>query len=125
MPRKTKAEKNAETVYNLQNSIKGMYNAMMNFHRSHERLREDKNRMMENPDYIKLPVWAKMQLHGYDSAMRERFYDWLEDKWELDGKLYVRGPERDEAFSGRWNEVIYRGKYYPGTDIHYGEKNEP
>lgn len=119
MSRKTKSERNAEDVAYFENVIKGTYNSAMNSRWSSDQLGENRLRHQESPNYLRLPMWAKMQLHGYDNAMWERFYDWLEDRWRLDGKLYVRGPERDKAFEGRWPEVEYVGKFYPGTDIQF------
>ena len=73
--------------------------------------------VMDTDLFRGIPRWAVSEIEGYRDGclfMFERQY--LEPRWELDGKLYVNGPEKEEAFRNNWNRVKYAGMWYRGSD---------
>lgn len=120
MARETTLEKSLRLVRRYMEQIRGIYRrAKLDKYTLDQLIDHYHEEVLDTEDYKGLPRWAKSELEGYRHAIQEDFWDWLEDRWELDGKQYTKGACRDAAFAGRWHEVKYIGKWYPGTDKLY------
>lgn len=117
-PRTFRLEKAMRTTDSFKDSIRAWYKQCLAGHWTWAKILEHRSEWLLSAEaYQRLPERFKYELSGYWDA----FFDprwgrlWTEDtdgRWELDGKLYQRGPEREAAFTGRWPEVIYKGVFY-------------
>lgn len=114
---KTKLNKSIADLGMLQNRIRELHSECRHFGYSFEEyLDKIQKRITGTSEYQKLPRWAQSEIQGYRSGQYDAFERYvLEGRWELDGKQYTNGPEKEEAFKGRWHEVKYVGLWYPGT----------
>jgi hypothetical protein len=70
----------------------------------------------ESP-YQDMPRWGRAELEGYCNGMLQGHVRFLtERRWVLDGNQFSDGPEKEEAFKGRWADVKYDGIWYKGSD---------